>query len=93
MLHYEYDQELLNIEEQLSGQDVEFWLRMKRPDAGVEKAVKQVRAHFDQDDMTLDVLFYAHPQEAYQWIMRQDAYMEFVMCLFKHRLFTSIRWN
>lgn len=93
MLHYEYDQELLSLEEKLDGQDMEFCLRVKRPDAGVEKAVKKIRDHFNDNDVITDVLFYAHHGEEYQWIVRHDYYVEFVLCLFKHRLLTAIQWS
>ncbi|MGF9711767.1 hypothetical protein [Paenibacillus naphthalenovorans] len=92
MLQYEYDKELLTIEEHINGPDVEFRMKLHRPDVGVEIAVKQIRAVFDDNDIYTDVLFYAHHNEEYQWIVRKDFYVDFVIHMFKHRLVTWVAW-
>ncbi|MCP3773933.1 hypothetical protein NLX71_11540 [Paenibacillus sp. MZ04-78.2] len=93
MLYYEYDRELLTIEEQSNGQDVEFRMKLHRPDAGVEKAVKRIRDYFDDNDVITDVLFYAHEDGEYQWIVRHDFYEDFVISLFRHRLVQRMAWE
>ncbi|MCZ8519025.1 MULTISPECIES: hypothetical protein [Paenibacillus] len=93
MLRYEYNPELLTIEEDATGQDIEFRMKMHRPDAELEKAVKRIRDEFNENDVITDVLFYAHDHEEYQWIVRKDYYLDFILSLFKHRLVTTMTWK
>ena len=93
MLRYEYVKDLLTIEELANGQDVEFRMKLHRPDVGVEMAVKKIRAFFDENDIYTDVLFYAQHNEEYQWIVRKDFYVDFVTQMFKYRLVTWIAWE
>ncbi|WP_141334255.1 hypothetical protein [Paenibacillus sp. tmac-D7] len=93
-LRYTYDEKLLSWEEQNDGEaDVEFWLRLSVPDANVEKGVKAVRDYFDHNDVLTDVLFYAHHNAVYQWIVRRDFYEAFVIRAFEHKLLTSLVWE
>ncbi|UUZ84464.1 hypothetical protein LJK88_12755 [Paenibacillus sp. P26] len=93
MLRYSFDSKSLEIRELHNGQDMEFWLKLCRPDADVELAVKQIRSHFDDNDVMTDVLFYAHPEYEYQWIVREDFYTDFVLRLFRHKPLTSVHWE
>lgn len=93
-LRYTYNEELLTWEEQDNGeQDIEFWLRLSAPDANVEKAVKAMRNYFDHNDVLTDVLFYAHHNGEYQWIVRRDYYEAFVIRAFEYKLMTSLAWE
>jgi hypothetical protein len=92
MLTYEYDQQVIQIEEQTNGDDVELWIRLQEANAEVEKAVKKIRDEFDQNDVLTDVLFYAHT-DGYQWVVRNDFYVDFILQLFKYRLVRELRWK
>lgn len=92
MLRYEVDKERLTIEEKTNGDDKEFWLKLLRPDADMEKAIKEIRAFYDENETITDVLFYAHHNGEYQWIVRSDYYVDFVIHLFKYRLITRVEW-
>lgn len=92
MLTYEYDQKLMNIEELSSGDDFEFWIRFQEANADAEKAVKNIRDEFDRNEVLTDVLFYAHT-DGYQWVVRNDFYVDFILQLFKHRLVRELRWK
>lgn len=92
MLRYAFDAELLEISECHNGQDMEFRMKLKRPDTKVELAVKQIRAYFDHNDRYTDVLFYAHPEYEYQWIISEEFYPDFMLRLFRHQLLKELRW-
>lgn len=92
MLKYEYDTARLTITEKEQDKDVEIWIRLSESDDSVVRLFRQIRDHFDNNQVHTDVLFYPHRNHDFQWIVRKDYYVDFILALFKHRLIESVSW-
>lgn len=92
MLQYQYDRDALVIQERKNENDIEFLIKVIRDDGYVD-AIHRVRSDFDHNTIYTDALFYTHHNNEYQVIVRSDYYVDFVLCLFKHRLLKSVAWR
>ncbi len=92
MLRYERIQNGFTLNEQKNADDVEFTLLIHDTERYLP-VMKQIRKHFDADEIYTDVLIYIHKDNEYQFIVRQDSYVDFVLILFKYHLIKSVSWN
>jgi hypothetical protein len=92
MLTYKYNQDALNIEETINGEDKEFTILIKEDEPYLER-MKQMQKFFDSDNIYTDVMFYVYENHRYQIIVRQDHYVNFVLVLMRHQLLVSVQWT
>lgn len=92
MIDYQYDQTGLSISEKTNGDDLEFVIQVK-DEAKYLQAIHEVRTYFEKNNVYTDVLFYTHPHNEYQVIVRKDFYVDFLSCLFKHHILESLVWK
>ncbi|RAV20073.1 hypothetical protein [Paenibacillus contaminans] len=93
MLTYRFDPEIVHIQEDVNGDDVEFRIRVLKEQPLAVDGLKQARAWFESNEVHTDVLFYAYPDQTYKVIVRRDYYVEFVLELMKQKLLRSVEWK
>lgn len=91
-LHYEWDSEVIRIEETANGDDTEFSIELmgQKPH---DEALRLVQTYFESNKVHTDVLLYAYPDHRYRVIVRKDYYEEFLLELMKHRLLRALEWK
>lgn len=92
MLTYQFDPDVIQIQEKTNDKDVEFEIRVVKEEALVHE-LRQIRKWFETNDVHTDVLFYGYPDRTFKVIVRHDYYVEFVLELMKHRLLRSVEWK
>lgn len=92
MIRYEYDQGSLDIQERENDKDKEFIIKLKDPEKHLP-GLRKVRAHFTNDTVYTDALFYTHKNNEYHVIVRSDYYIDFLLSLFKHNILVKLEWE
>ena len=92
MLNYTYDPGIIEIHESTNEQDVEFRIRALGGDH-VDAAIKRVQQRFEQNSILSDVYSYVYKNHEYQFIVRQDFYVEFILALMRYRLVQRVQWD
>lgn len=92
MLKYQCVQEGFTLTEKKNNEDYEFMIRIKDVERYLP-AMKEIREHFEGDDVHTDVLFYTMQNHEYRIIVRQDYYIEFILYLFKVQFVSSVSWS
>jgi len=92
MLTYTYDSSIIEIRESANEQDVEFRIRALGGDA-IDAAIRRVQGRFEQNDILSDVYSYVYKNHEYQFIVRQDFYVEFILALMKYQLLLRVQWD
>ncbi|WP_040204340.1 hypothetical protein [Neobacillus jeddahensis] len=90
-LEYVYDKKLLSLKEAANENDIEFSIKLLEPE--LKNRLQKVREYFDDNDVLTDLLYYIHPQNKYQVIVKKDFYNEFIIQLFRFQLIQAIRWS
>jgi len=93
LLKYVYDAERITITEKAYDKDTEIWIRPRDSDSSAILLLREIRDYFDSNRVHTDVLLYPHKNNEYQWIVRNDYYVDFILALFKHRLIESVTWT
>ena len=91
MLKYRYNQDVIQIQETLDGEDTEFLIHILNVKPYVA-GMKLVQERFEENRIHTDVLFYAYPNHEYRVIVRRDFYIDFVLEMMKHYLLQSVEW-
>lgn len=89
-VEYKYDEKLLELKETANGDDIEFSIILL--DSEIKKRLTKVRAFFEENKTLTDILYYIHPNNRYQVIVRKDFYNEFLIQLFRQKLLLEIKW-
>lgn len=89
-VEYKYDEKLLELKETANGDDIEFSIILL--DSELKKRLTKVRAFFEENKTLTDILYYIHPNNRYQVIVRKDFYNEFLIQLFRQKLLLEIKW-
>ncbi|WP_066068140.1 hypothetical protein [Neobacillus soli] len=89
-VEYKYDEKLLELKETANGDDIEFSIILL--DSELKKRLTKVRAFFEENKTLTDILYYIHPNNRYQVIVRKDFYNEFLIQLFRQQLLLEIKW-
>jgi hypothetical protein len=89
-VEYTYDKNLIELAETVNGNDIEFSITLL--DSELKKNLKKVRQYFDDNRVLTDILYYIHPHNHYQVIVRTDFYNEFIIQLFRQQLVIEIKW-
>lgn len=92
MLTYQFDPDVIQIQEKTNDKDVEFEIRVVNEESLVQE-LRGIRKWFETNDVHTDVLFYGYPDRTFKVIVRHDYYVEFVLELMKHRLLRSVEWK
>lgn len=92
MLTYQFNPDVIQIQEKANEKDVEFEIQVLNEEALVHE-LRQIRKWFETNDVHTDVLFYGYPDRKFKVIVRHDYYVEFVLELMKHRLLRSVEWK
>ncbi len=92
MLTYRYNTKAIEISESENETDIEFRIRIFEESFYVDH-IKQIRHHFEDNEVLTDVLFYVYPNHEYTIHVRKDYYVAFVAELFKHHLLESVEWK
>ncbi|MFC7443061.1 hypothetical protein [Laceyella putida] len=93
MLFYQYDKDMIKIQETVNGNDVEFNIQFINGTPDTIDAMKQVQKMFEENDVHTDVLFYTHVDHEFRVIVRRDYYVDFVLALMKFRLLKRVEWT
>lgn len=91
MLKYRYNEDGIQIQETLDGEDTEFHIRIINEEPYVA-GMKRVQERFEENHIHTDVLFYVYPNHEYRVIVRRDYYIDFVLEMMKHYLLQSVEW-
>ncbi len=91
MLHYTFDESLIDIKEIVNPADTAYQIVVKSED--MRKRLKQVRSYFDENKDYTDVLFYSHEDGSYEVIVRKDMIPAFLMHAFRFQCLKSLQWN
>jgi hypothetical protein len=91
MLKYEYDPNVIQINENQNENDVEFRIHLLQEESCLD-GIKKVQKEFEDNRMYTDVLFYIYPNHEYRVIVRRDYYDDFVLEMMKRRLLQSVKW-
>lgn len=87
---YTFNKQFLDLNEAVNGEDFEFSLTFF--DNTFKKKIEKIREHFDTNSILTDILFYIHPNNRYQIIVRKDFYNEFIIELFRQQIVQEIKW-
>lgn len=91
MLIYEYDHNVIRVNETDNGNDVEFRIHILQEEPYLD-GIKNVQREFEDNDVYTDVLFYIYANHEYRVIVRKDYYDDFILELMKQRLLQSVKW-
>lgn len=92
MLKYEYDHNVIQVNEIENGNDVEFRIHILQEKPYLDR-IKKVQNEFEENSVYTDVLFYIYANHEYRVIVRRDYYDDFVLELMKQRLLQSVKWS
>ncbi|RCW43028.1 hypothetical protein [Paenibacillus prosopidis] len=92
MLKYEYDHNVIQVNEIENGNDVEFRIHILQEEPYLD-GIKKVQKEFEENDVYTDVLFYIYASHEYRVIVRRDYYEDFILELMKQRLLQSVKWS
>ncbi|MGM0881575.1 MAG: hypothetical protein ACQEXQ_11140 [Bacillota bacterium] len=92
MLKYEYDHNVIQVNEIENGNDVEFRIHILQEEPYLDR-IKKVQKEFEENSVYTDVLFYIYTNHEYRIIVRRDYYDDFVLELMKQRLLQSVKWT
>ncbi|MCS7464016.1 hypothetical protein N0M98_28295 [Paenibacillus doosanensis] len=92
MLTYAYDVQNVELQESVNGEDVEFRIRLIG-DASLDERMRNIQKDFEQNDVLTDVMSYAFKNRTYQFIVRKDFYVDFVLSLMKYRILLRVEWD
>lgn len=92
MLKYEYDHNVIHVNEIKNENDVEFRIHILQEDSYLD-GIKKVQREFEENDVYTDVLFYIYANHEYRVIVRKDYYVDFILELMKQRLLQSVKWS
>lgn len=92
MLFYEYDHNIVQVNEIENGNDVEFRIHILQEVPYLNR-LKKVQKEFEENSVYTDVLFYIYANHEYRVIVRRDYYDDFVLELMKQRLLQSVKWT
>ncbi|MCY9661993.1 hypothetical protein P5G65_33820 [Paenibacillus chondroitinus] len=91
MLKYEYDRQIIQVNETDNGNDVEFRIHLLHEGSCLD-GMKKIQKKFEENQVYTDILFYIYANHEYQVIVRRDYYEDFVLELMKQRLLQSVSW-
>lgn len=91
MLHYTFDNTMIDIEEILQEDGIAFQIQVKSEE--MRKRLKHVRAFFDDNKDFTDVIFYSHEDGTYETLVRNDVRESFLIQAFRFQCLTSMRWE
>lgn len=91
MLKYEYDHNVIQVNEIENGNDVEFHIHILQEEPYLDR-LKKVQRIFEDNQVYTDVLFYIYANHEYRVIVRRDYYYDFILELMKQRLLQSVKW-
>jgi hypothetical protein len=89
-IEYKYNEEDLKISEAPNGDDIEFNLFLFKED--LKQDLIKIRDYFSTNNIITDTLFYKHPNNHFQIIVRKDFYQEFILQLFKQQIIKELKW-
>ncbi|MDR0268538.1 hypothetical protein [Paenibacillus sp.] len=92
MLIYHCKEDVAIITETVNEEDVEFRMRLLQVEPYLDR-LKEIRHHFEENDIYTDVLFYIYKNHEYVAIVRRQYYVDFVLALMKHGLLRSVEWT
>ncbi|GIO32176.1 MULTISPECIES: hypothetical protein [Paenibacillus] len=92
MLIYRCNEDVARITETVNGEDVEFRIRLLQEEPYLNR-LREIRKHFEDNDVYTDALFYVYKNHEYGAIVRKDYYVDFVLALMKHGLLRSVEWK
>ncbi|ALC92033.1 hypothetical protein AM500_21230 [Bacillus sp. FJAT-18017] len=90
-VQYEFEKDLLLINEEQDGEDVVFTIETW--DSAVLGKIDQVRDFFYHNDDLLDAFFHTSLDGKIMVALKQEYYIDFLFQMFKHKLINSIRWQ
>ncbi|MEH7093563.1 hypothetical protein [Neobacillus vireti] len=90
-VEYTYDKKHIELKETTNGNDIEFFITLFNTE--LKKNLMKVRQYFDDNRVLTDILYYIHPNNNYQVIVRNDFYNEFIIQLFRQQLLKEIKWT
>jgi hypothetical protein len=90
-VEYKYNEQFLDLKETSNEDDFEFTLTFD--DIHWKKKIQKIREHFEANNIITDVLFYIHPNNRFQIIVRKDYYNEFIIQLFRQQIVQEIKWG
>lgn len=91
-LTYTYDSQRFNIHETCDGADVQFRI-LGLGEADLHTVMQGVQQEFEENRVLTDVFMYAYPHQTFEFIVRQDFYVDFVLSLMKHQILQRVAWN
>jgi hypothetical protein len=89
-LKYSVDTNLVELEENGRGHDIEFLIKIKNPD--IQKVLYQMRQKVENDPIYTDILFYTF-KDHLEVLVKSEAYMTFILELFKVGLIIKVQWE
>ncbi|MEH7107682.1 hypothetical protein [Bacillus sp. JJ1764] len=89
-ISYKYNDQILQMNEALNGDDVEFFITLL--DVQFKQRLQKVQAYFEENKVLTDLFVYPHQNNRYQIIVKKDFYNEFLIQLFKQQLLDEIKW-
>lgn len=90
-IQYSFNPNEYEIVQSNNEKDFDFIIRLKNAETGLA-SLRKVRDHYNRDNIYTDVMFYAHSDHEYRFIVREDSYVSFLLVLFKYRLLLKMEW-
>ncbi|WP_078502787.1 hypothetical protein [Paenibacillus selenitireducens] len=90
-LTYMFDSQRFNIQETEDGGDVRFRIQgLEEVDLHV--IMQRIQQDFEENRVITDVLMYVYPHQTFEFIVRQDFYVDFILSLMKYQILQRITW-
>lgn len=90
-LVYEWNPDIMDIQEIEVMNDIEFSIRVLSP--SFFTTMKHIQNIFETNDVITDVFVYTYSDHEYRVVVRKDYYGDFILQLMKCRLLTKVEWK